>query len=191
MSDPISGDAIKQVSNVGNQIQQQEDLKKSSDPAKFDALMDQQDGAANDQRVKEILTNPAGEVDRVPHTEKVRLQREIETRVIRMDRADQVQYFATPAHETEKALYSLRENAPKLPESNEKNQLMETIDHLEAWGKESKQFLADFQAGRQFTNQELLAYQVKSQANGEMSKILQKSVELGVSGMKTIFQTNV
>ena len=190
MSDPISGDAIRQVSNVGNQIQQQEDLKKASDPAKFDAMMEQQ-GAPNEKQVKEILANPAGEVDRTPHTEKVRLQRELETRVLRMDRADQQEYLAAPVQEMEKSVFAMKEAAPGLAENPMKTQLMETIDHLEAWGGEAKQFLADFQAGKQFSNQELLAYQLKSHANGQTSKILQKAVEMSVSGMKTIFQTNV
>lgn len=191
MSDPISGDAIRQVSNVSGQIQQPQDqLQQAGDPSKFDAMLEQQ--GADDQQVKKILEPQSrDEVLKIPRTDEMRIQREIETRVMKMDRTDQTEYFASPLQETEKSLAHLQEKAPELPESDWRNKLMDTIDHLKAEGDKTKQFLADFQAGKEFTPQELLAIQMRSHRNGQMTKILTKSVEMSVSGMKTIFQTNV
>ena len=194
MSDPISGNIAKQVGQVGQaggELQQaQEQLKQAQNQAKFEAEMQNQ--AAQDMQVKEVLeTSLDQRVDKMPHAEKVRLERELETRVMKMDRADQHQFFAERVHESEKAYFKLQENATQVPDGPMKSKMMENLDNYSEEYQKLNSFLDQMAGGHSFSQKELLAFQLRSHQIVQNVEILSKTVEQSVSGMKTIFQTNV
>lgn len=193
MADPISGSIAKVggTGQVGADVSQaQEQLKQSQNQQKFEAAL--QDQASQDMQVKNVLeTSLDQRVDKMPHTEKVRLEREVETRVMKMDRADQHQFFAERVQESEKAYFKLQENATQVPDGPMKNKMLESLDNYSKEFGEMNGFLEKMSGGHEFSQRELLAFQLRSHQIVQSVEILSKTVEQSVSGMKTIFQTNV
>ncbi|MEZ4652047.1 MAG: hypothetical protein R3E12_00165 [Candidatus Eisenbacteria bacterium] len=67
----------------------------------------------------------------------------------------------------------------------------DTLDRVDTGYQELNGFLRDYAAGKDFSNEQLLAMQIRSHQILQSVEILSKTVEQPASGMKTIFQTNV
>jgi hypothetical protein len=127
----------------------------------------------------------------VSHDEIVRMERELQTRVLKMDRTEQVHYFSEPLDVSYAAYADIREQLGHEPTSPAQQRMLETLDRLGTDYEELSGFLQEFASGKDFTQQELLAVQIRSHQILQNVEILSKSVEQTTSGMKTIFQTNV
>lgn len=138
-------------------------------------------------------TQPAAAqpVPPVSHDEIVRMERELQTRVMKMDRASQVQYFSEPLEVSYASYADIREQLGHEPTTLAQQHMIETLDRLGSDYEELSGFLQEFASGKDFTQQELLAVQIRSHQILQSVEILSKSVEQTTSGMKTIIQTNV
>ncbi|MCA9756058.1 MAG: hypothetical protein KDA27_09670 [Candidatus Eisenbacteria bacterium] len=137
------------------------------------------------------VSGPAPTPPPVAADDIVRMERELQTRVLKMDRASQVQYFSEPLDVSYAAYAEIREQLGHEPTSLAQQKMVETLDRLGTDYQELSGFLQEFASGKDFTQQELLAVQIRSHQILQSVEILSKSVEQSTSGMKTIFQTNV
>ena len=137
---------------------------------------------------------PPGEPASAPpisHDEVVRMERELQTRVLKMERTEQVHYFSKPLEVSYAAYADVRERLGQAPTSPAQHRMLETLDHLGTEYEELSGFLKDFASGKDVSQQERLAVQIRSHQVLQSVEILSKSVEQSTSGMKTIIQTNV
>ncbi len=125
------------------------------------------------------------------HIEKIRMERELETKVMRMDRASQVEFFAQPLDASYKTYSDIRSKLGHEPSSLMQQRVVERLDKIGQEYSELTGFLDQLASGESFSQKELLAVQIRSHQIIQSVEILSKSVEQSASGMKTIIQTNV
>lgn len=116
---------------------------------------------------------------------------EPEVRFLDMDRQAKSQYFAERIEPTGKVLAELREKAYEIRPGVWQNRFTEQLNQVDSSYQELDRFLKEYQSGHEFSERELLAMQLRSHQIMQNVEILSKTVEQSVSGMKTIFQTNV
>jgi hypothetical protein len=192
MPDPISGDALQRAAKTAHELQGPgAGAEKTGDtgPA-FEKALNQT--AQDQEKVKDVLqTDLKTQVDRVPETEKARLRVELETQVNRMERTDQHRWFASRIERSEQSFLRLDKRSTELPSGEWKQKLVDRLDEYRSAYGDLDKFLVDFKSGRPFSPEELLAIQMQTQQMSQSIELLAKTVEQSVSGMKTIFQTNV
>ena len=135
-------------------------------------------------------TEPASAGQGSASVDEIAQTRESETRVLTLDHAGKVDYFAERIEKTSTQLLKVRRDMARQPNRFERS-AVQAFDSCNAQYKELSTFLDEFASGRKFEQKELLAMQIRSHQIMQSVEILNKTVEQTVSGMKTIFQTNV
>jgi len=190
MHDPISGDAIRRAGRVGGEMgaDQQAPVKKGE--SKFDNVMN--DMAKEMEETKNVLQNDlTAQVEKMPEAQKTQLQNEYVQRVSQMERPDQAEYFARNIESAHEKMMQIEKNLPGIEEGPWKDKMVERLDEFQTEYARLDSFLQEFAGGKEFSQQELLAVQIRAHQVTQSTEILSKAVEHSVSGMKTIFQTNV
>ncbi|MBK8229748.1 MAG: hypothetical protein IT349_19715 [Candidatus Eisenbacteria bacterium] len=204
MSDPIAGGAIQKSAQIAREMEQNLDAAKPGGPSKFDAVMDQManksvegagsvnpaqnDGAAMKNALEQPLQR---QIDQIPATERTRLRVDMEQNLQGKDQSDQVRYFAERIENTRGGMDRLEERAAGADLGAFQNKMVDRLEDLRVNQGQLDRFLADFSGGKSFSQEELLAVQIKCHQMAQSVELLSKTVEHGVGGMKTIFQTNV
>jgi hypothetical protein len=190
MHDPISGDAIRRAGRVGGDMGAEQQAPAKKGESKFDNVMN--DKAKEMEETKNVLQNDFNtQVDKMPEAQKVEIQREWATRVSQMERADQTEFFARKIEGSHEKLIQLEKNLPAIDDGPWKDMMVNRLDEFQTEYSQLDSFLKDFSAGKEFNQQELLAVQIRAHQVTQSVEILSKAVEHSISGMKTIFQTNV
>jgi len=150
----------------------------------FDQVLEQ-----DAEELKSGNASPDPDADITPE-ERAELAEELETRVLTLDHAGQVDYFAERIEGTNAELLKLRRDMAKQPNRFERT-AVQAFDSCNTRYAELSSFMDEFASGRSFERHELLTMQIRSHQIMQSVEILSKTVEQTVSGMKTIFQTNV
>jgi hypothetical protein len=116
---------------------------------------------------------------------------EPEVRFMDMDRQARTKYFAERIEPSGQVLAELREKAYEIRPGVWQTRFRQHLSEVDASYQELDRFLREYEGGREFSDRELLAMQLRSHQIMQNVEILSKTVEQSVSGMKTIFQTNV
>ena len=197
MSDPISGGAVQKAAQLAKEMQSaQAEGGKPGGASQFDAVMDkmaQQQGATPDSvAMKNAVEQPLQrQIDQMPAAERTRLRVEMEQNLQGRDHGDQVRYFAERIETSRGPFESLDQRAHQTDLGAFQNKVETRLEDLRSNYGELDRFMSDFSGGKQFSQEELLAVQIKCHQMAQSVELLSKTVEQGVGGMKTIFQTNV
>lgn len=195
MSDPISGGAVQKAAQVAREMQSAQ-AEKTGGGSQFDAVMDKmaQQGTGSPDSVamrNAVEQSVQRQIDQMPATERTRLRMDMEQNLQGKDRGDQVRYFAERI-ETSRADFDRLDTRTRETDLGAFQQKVETrLEDMRSNYGELDRFLNDFSGGKQFSQEELLAVQIKCHQMAQSVELLSKTVEQGVGGMKTIFQTNV
>jgi hypothetical protein len=190
MTDPISGDAVRRVAGTAGQpiAEPKEILKQPGGKFQevFEQKLEEQDAVRNT-----LQSNLQTQVDRMPPAERLRVEQEFQTRVAPLDRSEQARYFSTRLTEPQQRIQEIEGALPRIEPSPWKDKLVERLSDFQDEYTQLGQVLSSLSSGREFSSMELLAIQMKTHQMAQSLELLSKTVEHSVSGMKTIFQTNV
>ncbi|MFN8548398.1 MAG: hypothetical protein U0527_10685 [Candidatus Eisenbacteria bacterium] len=195
MSDPISGGAVQKAAQIAREMQSAQ-AEKTGGGSPFDAVMDKmaQQGPGSPDSVamrNAVEQSVQRQIDQMPATERTRLRVDMEQNLQGKERGDQVRYFAERI-ETSRADFDRLDTRTRETDLGAFQQKVETrLEDMRTNYGELDRFLNDFSGGKQFSQEELLAVQIKCHQMAQSVELLSKTVEQGVGGMKTIFQTNV
>jgi hypothetical protein len=197
MVDPLSGDAIRKVGGaggIGGDVGLGKDLGGKAGASKFETMRGSmaEEQAQEIGKQREVLsTDLNAQIDKIPPSEKARLEQDFNRQVAPLERPEQARYYATKIESSREVFIRLRRNGSDVPEGPAKDKLVDTLQNYQNEYSQMDGWLNDFSSGKEFSEAELLAVQVRLHQITENLEILTKAVEHSVSGMKTIFQTNV
>jgi hypothetical protein len=190
MTDPISGDAVRRVGEAASKAASQQETPLKDGGAKFEQAFDK--GVGDLDAVKNALnTDVRTQVQQVPDAKKVELTREFDSKVAPLERSDQVRYFSVRIRSAHETLIQLERSSAGVESGPWKDKLADRLGEFQDQYSELDGFLRAFSSGQEFTQPELLSVQIRMHQVTQSMELLSKTVEQSVSGMKTIFQTNV
>lgn len=210
MSDPISSQSVQRAAKLAEQLQQAQESTTQAKPGQFEQVLDKvgQKGSPDStqavgdsakasqvdpqEKTRLVLEEDlATRIGKMPPEERAQHQQRYEIEIAPLKRSEQVEHHAVRIEQCDRSRVALERNAKDLPESPWKEKLIDRLEDFQTHQTELDQFMQDFARGKEFSQQELLAMQIQTHQMSQSVELLSKTVEHTVSGMKTIFQTNV
>ncbi len=197
MADPIAGaggDAIKRAAQVQSDLAAQKDETKKTGPSKFDEVMKSKElsPAEEIEETKKILqTDLQTQVNQVSEAEKANLQQEFDNKIAKLEKPEQIRYFAVHIRESKEVFLRMKSKSPQVDAGMWKDKMVERLDDFGVEYGKMESMLEKMSSGHQFSQQELMSLQVRAHQISQSVEMLSKVVEHSVGGMKTIFQTSV
>jgi len=188
--DPIAGQAIHQGTAAVQDSVAREGANQTTGQRSFASVHQENLDAAGDVKTT-LLSSHEARVESISATERAEIQREFEVRVEPMEPEQKSTYYARRIQESRDAIDGLESLATGIQDGPWRGKMMERLEDYNAEYGRLEVFLKDFNAGQQFSQQELLAIQIRMHQITESVELLSKAVEQSVAGMKTLFQTHV
>ncbi len=197
MADPIQGpggDAIRKIGQAGGDLASQAGGAKKTGPSKFDEVMKQKGATPADEieATKQVLqTDVKTQINQISPAEQAKLQQEFDTKVAPLSRPEQVRYFAVRIRRSKEVFLQMKSQSPNVEGGAWKDKMVDRLDEFGVEYGNLETVLDKMASGQKFSAQELLSIQIRAHRIAQSTEVLSKAVEQSVSGMKTIFQTNV